>query len=228
MGMDTNALHERPLSLPRTELTDEEIVARVVEGETELFELLLRRHNQSLFRVVRGAVARAADAEDLLQDAWVRAFEHLASFRGEARFLTWLARIAIYEAGARGRRGRRFEPLSPAAENALEAPRGEDPGHRAENSELARLLELAIDGLSANLRAVFVLRDVEGLSTAETAAALTISQEAVKVRLHRGRAALRRTLERNLGDALPSVFSFDGVRCNRVVAGVLERLRLSG
>jgi RNA polymerase sigma-70 factor, ECF subfamily len=212
--------------LPAGSLSDEEIVARVVAGETELFELLMRRHNQSLFRILRGVADRAADAEDLLQDAWVKAFQHLASFRGEARFSTWVARIAIHEAGARARRGRRFEALSPSVEDALRAPRGEEPQHRAETTELRGLLEAAIDGLSPALRAVLVLRDVEGLSTADTATTLDLSVEAVKVRLHRARAALRRELDRSLGGAMSALYSFDGDRCDRVVAGVWESLGL--
>jgi RNA polymerase sigma-70 factor (ECF subfamily) len=214
------------LEAPAGSLPDEEIVARVVGGETELFELLMRRHNQSLFRILRGVADRAGDAEELLQDAWVKAFQHLATFRGEARFSTWVARIAIHEAGARARRGRRFEALSPVVEEALRAPRGEEPLHRAETSELRRLLEEAIDGLSPALRAVLVLRDVEGLSTAETAAALDLSAEAVKVRLHRARTALRGALDRSLGGAMGALYSFDGDRCDRVVAGVWEKLGL--
>jgi len=205
------------------ELTDAEIVRRVVGGERELFELLLRRHNQRLFRVARGAAASDAEAEDVLQDAWVRAFEHLDAFRGEAQFVTWLTRIALHEAFARRRRGRKFELLTPEAEARIETARP-SPEREALTAELRRTLESAVGALPSSYRTVVVLREIEGLSTAETAAALELSEEAVKVRLHRARAALRRTLQTELGASARNLFAFDGARCDRVVAAVLARI----
>lgn len=207
-----------------SELTDGEVVRRVVAGERELFELLLRRYNQRLFRLARGLVADDAEAEDLLQDGWVRAYEHLAEWRGEAALTTWLARIVTHEAFARRRRARRFAAFDPGAEENLSAPAAEAPESAAIGSELRGVLEGAVAALAPLYRSVFLLREIEGLSTAETADALEITREAVKVRLHRGKALLRSHLHRRFGAAARTLFSFDGARCDRVVAAVALRI----
>lgn len=206
------------------ELTDEEVAARVLAGESELFELLLRRYNQRLFRVARGIVATDAEAEDVLQDAWVRAYEHLATFRGEARLATWLARIAAHEALARVRKGRRFVALSDEAPDEIPDAGLNDPEGLAARGELRAALERAIAALPPHYRAVVLLREVEGLSTAETAASLDLTEEAVKVRLHRARGRLRLDLASILGTATRSAFGFLAERCDRVVANVLARI----
>jgi RNA polymerase sigma-70 factor, ECF subfamily len=212
----------RPLAtLP--EIPDEEVARRVLAGELELFELLLRRYNQRLFRVARGIVASDAEAEDVLQDAWVRAYEHLASFRGEALLSTWLARITTHEAYARLRRRRRFVPLSDEAESELPT-RQEGPDAAAATGELRRALEGAIGALPPLYRSVFLLREIEGLSTQETAEALEISAATVKVRLHRGKAVLQLRLAAELELSVRPLFGFDGERCDRVVVAVLGRI----
>jgi RNA polymerase sigma-70 factor (ECF subfamily) len=206
------------------EIADEEVARRVLDGELELFELLLRRYNQRLFRVARGIVASDGEAEDVLQDAWVRAFEHLADFRGEARLATWLSRITVHEAFARLRRGKRLVALTPEAEDRLEAAGGESPESEALTGELRAALERAVAALPPLYRSVFLLREVEGLSTLETARALEITVETVKVRLHRGKALLRRRLAERLKVTSRQLFGFDGERCDRTVARVLARL----
>jgi RNA polymerase sigma-70 factor (ECF subfamily) len=206
------------------ELPDLELARRVASGEPELFELLMRRHNQRLFRVVRGVVDDDGEAEDVLQDAWVRAFEHLGGFRGEASFSTWVTRIALHEAWARQRKGRRFVALDPAREEAIAAPAGDDPEGAAATGELRTALERAVAALRPHERTVFLLREVEGLTTAEAAEALELTEAAVKVRLHRAKSRLRRDLDRRLDRAARSVFSFDGTRCDRIVAAVLGRV----
>jgi RNA polymerase sigma-70 factor (ECF subfamily) len=216
-----------PAPHPTTrELPDPELARRIASGEPELFELLMRRHNQRLFRVVRGVVDDDSEAEDVLQDAWVRAFEHLGEFRGEAAFTTWVTRIALHEAWARMRRGRRFVALDPEREEAIAAPAGEDPEEAAATGELRTALERAVAALRPHERTVFLLREIEGLTTAETAEALELSESAVKVRLHRAKARLRADLDRRLGAATRSLFAFDGVRCDRVVDTVLGRIGL--
>src|SRR6188768_2861977 len=170
------------------ELADGEVVRRVVAGERELFELLLRRYNQRLFRVARGLVADDAEAEDVLQDGWVRAYEHLADWRGEAALPTWLARIVTHEAFARRRKQRLFDAFAPGAEESLPAPAAEAPESSAISTELRAVLEGAVAALAPLYRSVFLLREIEGLSTAETADALEITRDTVKVRLHRGKA----------------------------------------
>lgn len=210
------------------ELADGEIARRVVAGETGLFELLMRRYNQRLFRVVRGETEDDCEAEDVLQDAWVRAYEHLAGYRGEASFSTWVARIALHEAWARMRRGRRFVALDPEPAATIPSTDGRGPENDAATGELRTALERAVASLRPHERTVFLLREVEGLSTAEAAEVLELTQGAVKVRLHRAKSRLRGDLERRLGTAARSIFAFDGVRCDRIVAAVLERVTSRG
>jgi RNA polymerase sigma-70 factor (ECF subfamily) len=210
---------------------DDELVARIQAGEVRLFETLMRRHNQRLFRMLRALLRHDAEAEDVMQEAYVRAFAHLGDFAGRASFSTWLLRIAANEAMARLRRGRRF--LSAAVDigdeeaemvlSALASPE-RNPEDQAGTAELRSLLTEVIDALPERYRAVFVLREVEGLSTAETAEALELTAENVKVRLHRARALLRAALDRRLGGEMRQVFRFDGPHCDRVVAAVLGRL----
>lgn len=211
-------------------LSDEEVVERVLAGEIELFEILMRRYNQRLYRVARGILADDGEAEDVMQDAYVRAYAHLGQFAGQARFSTWLTRIAVYEALARARRGRRLvqiDDLSPRKEDsmALLSSTERGPEQRAIQRDLQALLETAIDALPESFRSVLVLREVEGLSTAETAESLGISEALVKTRLHRARAALRQDLESRSRATLADSFPFHLSRCDRVVAAVFERIR---
>ena len=203
-------------------LTDEEVVERVCKGERALYELLMRRHNQRIYRAARAIVRDPAEAEDVMQDAYVRAYENLSSFAGRATFATWLTKIAVHEALARVRRRGRFvdaEDFMPTL--ASDAP---DPEQRASERELGAALEDAIDTLPDQFRAVFVLRDVEGLSTAETAECLGINEETAKTRLHRARTILRARLLSRAQELLPGTFSFGESRCDRVVAAVLSRI----
>lgn len=210
----------RAVSQP--ELSDEEVVARVRAGDTPLFELIMRRHNQRLFRVARSILRDAAEAEDVLQDTYLRAFTRLDQFRGEARFSTWLTRIAVHEALHRRRRASRLTDLEDVAGRLESADAGPETG--AFQGELRQLLEASIDRIPVHYRTVFVLRDVEGLSTAVTAACLSIPEETVKTRLHRARRQLREQLDPTLGASLGDAFSFGAARCDRVVAAVLRRL----
>lgn len=209
----------------RDVLSDEEVVRRVVAGETELFELLLRRHNQRLFRAVRSVVRHDGDAEEALQLAWVRGWSALASFEGRARFTTWMTRIALRTAAEVARAGR----AAPAPEPPLEepAPEAASPDGEAAARELRRLVERAIDALPETYRAVVVLREIEGLSTAEVAADLGLSESAVKVRLFRARERLREDLwaRARAAGALERAWSFAGERCDRTVAAVFAAVR---
>src|SRR5215470_11201315 len=169
--------------------TDEDIVERILGGETALFELLMRRYNRRLYRVVRGIMKDDAEAEDVTQDAYVRAFEHLDQFAGRARFSTWLTRIAVHEASARRRRRGRQIDIEDAMPTLPSAAAG--PEQRAADRELGQVLKAAVDALPEVYGSVFMLREVEGLSTTETAACLEIPAQTVKTRLHRARALLR-------------------------------------
>ncbi|HEV2277246.1 MAG TPA: RNA polymerase sigma factor [Acidobacteriaceae bacterium] len=206
--------------------TDEEVVERVLAGETALYEILMRRYNQRLYRLVRAILRDDSEAEDVMQDAYVRAYQHLAQFENRAPFAAWLSRIAVHEALTRLRRRQRTDQLD--AEDAEYPMHVTDsslnPEERASHAEFARMLEDAILALPADYRTVLMLRDVEELSTAETAAALSISEANVKVRLLRGRAKLRRKLFERVGSSAASAFPFMGERCDRVVAGVFAKL----
>lgn len=223
MQVATTATADRPAM--GTDLSDEDVVARVRAGDTPLFELLMRRHNQRLYRVARSILRDEAEAEDVLQDAYVRAFTHLDQFQGRARFSTWLTRIAVHEALHRCERKRRFTDLEAVVE-VLESPEA-GPEKRAYHGELQQILEASIDRVSEGYRTVFVLRDVEGLSTADTAACLSIPEETVKTRLHRARQQLRRQLDQALGTTVKEAFTFGFERCDRLVTAVLRRLASS-
>lgn len=216
----------QPADAPAT-LSDEEVVARVLAGDTSLFEILMRRYNQRLFRVARGILADDAEAEDVMQEAYVRAFRELANFRGEARFSTWLTRIACHEALARARKGRRLVSLAPINGGEPPDPPSEasGPERQLENRELHAVLREAVELLPDPLRAVFCLREIEGLSTEQTADALDLSVENVRVRLHRAKRGLRQTLDERIGREVRRLYLFDGARCDRVVEKVFSRLR---
>jgi RNA polymerase sigma-70 factor (ECF subfamily) len=213
-------------------LSDEEVVRRVRAGEAPLFEVIMRRYNQRLYRVARAILRDDAEAEDVMQHAYVEGYLHIGQFAGRSAFSTWLTKIAVYEALARvRRRGREsvVDPLPEAGEDpmsTLKSPRP-DPEQQALQGEVRALLEASIDALPVAYRSVFVLREVEGLSTAEAAECLDVSEEVVKTRLHRARAFLREELLARAGVAASTAFSFHLSRCDRVVAAVFERLAVA-
>ena len=214
--------------------TDQEVVDRVRAGDTALYEILMRRYNQRLYRVTCSILRDRAEAEDVIQDTYVRAYQHLDQFAGHAPFAVWLTRIAVNEALHRlqvRRRSMQFQDFDYDGEDAMSDAESRipesspDPEQRASIAELARLLEQAVLDLPEQYRAVVVLRDVEELTTAETAAALELTEENVKVRLHRARALMRDRLFARVGAEAKSAFPFMGERCDRVVLGVFSRLR---
>ena len=210
-----------------TSLTDEQIVDRVIAGQTALFEVLMRRHNERVYRAARAIVRDETEAEDVMQQAYVNAYAHLRQFGGRSKFSTWLVRIAINEALGRARQRGRYQAFDESllnVETVMMKRRADDPEDQAFAGELGRLLEWAIDGLADGAREVFVLREVEGLSTAETASVLDVPEDVIKTRLSRARAALRRVIEDRIGGSAPDVFRFYRPRCDRVVARVLSRI----
>jgi RNA polymerase sigma-70 factor, ECF subfamily len=213
-------------------LSDEEVVARVLAGETGMFEIVMRRHNQRLYRVARAILRNDGEAEDVMQDAYVRAYEHLDQFAGRAKFSTWLTRIAVHEALARQHRGHRYQELEPMSEREGDpmdrfASLALNPEQQASNSEVRRLLEEAVEKLPDAYRTIFMLRDVEEMSTTDAAVVLEISEENVKVRLHRARALLRKSLYARAGIEIErkEAFAFHATRCDRVVKNVFERIQ---
>jgi len=210
-------------------LSDQAVIARICSGEHWCFEILMRRHNRRVFRATRAILKRDDEAEDVMQEAYVRAFEHLGEFRGDASFATWITRIAIHEALARKRREQRFDPLDCAPQQStlmpLESPRS--PEQEVNDQQLRAVLERAIDTLPDDFRTVFVLRAVEQMTGAETAACLDIPEETVKTRLYRARLRLQEVVVHALDASATRAFDFHLTRCDRVVKGVLDRLGVS-
>jgi RNA polymerase sigma-70 factor (ECF subfamily) len=209
------------------EQPDSALIEQVLGGNTAIFELLMRRYNERIYRAVRSIVRDELETEDVMQQAYVNAFTHLRQFNGSALFSTWLTRIAVNEALARVRRQGRYETFdeeSTTVEPLIPHHPAENPEQQTLAHELRGLLEWAIDRLPNGMREVFVLRDVEGLSTLETAECLGVSEDVVKTRLSRGRALLRQQLMERAGATASETFRFYRPRCDRVVAHVLTQL----
>jgi len=208
--------------------SDEEVVDRVRSGATALYELIVRRYNQRLYRIARAILRDDTEAKDVMQEAYVRAYQHLGQFEGRAPFATWLTRIAVHEALARLRTRQKMRQLEPPGDDeAMETPileKSLDPEQETSKREVARLLEEELLNLPEQYRSVLMLRDVEDLSTAETAEALGLTEENVKVRLHRGRLMMRRNLTDRIGARAKEAFPFMGTRCDRVTSAVLQRI----
>jgi len=214
-------------------LSDAEIVLRVRAGDGALFEILMRRHNQRIYRVARAVVKDESEVEDVMQQAYFNAYTHLDQFEERSQFSTWLTRITLNEAFGRRRKMRQSEALGTMRSHA-DTDSGDvmetvtssqpDPERQAYAQELHRVLEEAVDALPETYRTVFMLRDIEGLSTSETSEGLGLGDEAVKTRLHRARAMIRRSVTARLGDAAAGAFQFYAPRCDRVVAAVLARI----
>lgn len=213
-------------SVPRpVTLTDEAIVGRILAGETSLFEVLMRRHNERVYRAARAILRNEGEAEEVMQQAYVNAYVHLDQFDGRAAFATWLTKIAVYEALARARRRGRFEPLDDRLlETMMATSSPPDPERQAFGRELGTIIEAAVDRLGDGYREVFMMREVQGLSTAETADVLDVSEDVVKTRLSRARIALQRDLLDRTGAAAANAFTFGQGRCDRIVVSVLARI----
>ena len=210
-------------------ISDEDVVKRVLAGETALYEILIRRYNQRLYRVARSILRDDADAEDVMQEAYVRAYQHLNQFAGKARFSTWLTKIAVYEALGRVRLRGRTADIDSVLNSDTRAmptitPNTRDPERQAYDQELRLVLERSIEALPEIYRTVFVLRSIEELSVAETSGCLDIGPEAVKTRLHRAKSLLRKDLEQRAGVVTAQAFPFHLSRCDRVVDAVFRRI----
>jgi RNA polymerase sigma-70 factor (ECF subfamily) len=214
---------------------DAELVRLAIGRDSDAFRTIMERHNRRLYRLARAVVDDDSEAEDIVQEAYVLAFASLAKFRGEASLATWLMRITLNEALGRLRRRRPTVDLAmldsaegnePQVMPFPSAVPPSDPESSAAREEIRRLLERAIDKLPEDFRVVFVMRDVEDLSIAETADLLGVRPETVKTRLHRARRLLRQTLTEQLASSLTDVFPFDGARCAGITGRVLRRLEL--
>jgi RNA polymerase sigma-70 factor (ECF subfamily) len=209
---------------------DEEIVSRVVAGEAALFEVLVRRHNQRVYRTIRAILKNEGDVEDVMQQTYLCAYSNLRQFAGTALFSTWLTKIAINEALGRIRLEARFahgEDLGQTDDETLMRVSSDDanPEERAGRRELAALLESAIDSLPQSSRSVVMLREIEGMSTAEAADVLGVTEEVVKTRLHRAKQHMRDLLAERMRAQAGEAFPFYAPRCDRVAARVLAAIQ---
>ena len=205
---------------------DAELLALMRRGEPAAFAALMRQNNRRLYRLARSIVRDESEAEDVVQETYVRALAHLDEFRGEASLTTWLARIAANEALGRLRRRRPTVDLA-QVENVVALPglgATINPENAAARREIRRVIERAIDELPANFRTVFMLRAVEQMSIGETAALLGIPAETVKTRFHRANRQLRQALSAEFASILDDTFPFAGARCDALMGRVLARL----
>lgn len=202
------------------------------QGSLPELERLMRAHNQRLFRIARGILKDDAAAEDVVQNAYVAAYTRFSQFEGRSSLSAWLSRITAHRAFDELRRRKREQRLGEqqieAAEIAGSGPSSPSPEVQALSQELRLQMEDAVDALPEVLRSVLVMRDVEGMTSLETADALGIEEGTVRVRLHRARGRLKADLARDLGAHLPQVFAFAGERCDRIVARTLSKLESPG
>lgn len=215
---------DRSSSIP-----DSLVVQRILNGEKELFEILLRRYNQTLFRAIRSYLKEEEDIEDAMQNAYLHAYEKLYQFKGTAAFSTWLVRIGINEALLRVRKLKRHQflyerTIDCRAENSIPFPdnRQMNPEKQAINRETRLLIEQAIDQLPEKYRAVYILREVEGMENKEVALSLGLSDSNIKVRLHRAKSQLKETLYKLSSDT--DIFTFGNSKCDRLVTYIMERI----
>jgi RNA polymerase sigma-70 factor (ECF subfamily) len=214
-------------------MPDAELVRRIVAGEEAAFRLLMKRHNQALYRTARSILRDDAEAEDALQDAYLQAFRSMDHFRGDAKLSTWLTRIVVNVSLERLRKTRRSAQVIAIdgeggipliEESNMGDENAEQPEREALRAEARRLIERSIDALPDAFRTVFMLRGVEEMSVEEASAALGIPEATVRTRFFRARALMRASLSHEIDVAIDGAFSFDGERCDRIVAGVMARL----
>ena len=216
----------------RTSAGEEElsIARRVASGDAAAFELLMRRYNRRLYRLARASLRDDSEAQDALQDAYLSAYRSIAGFRGDAALSTWLSRLVLNECGIRLRRSARRRNIIPlvgsessVAETERVADAAERPDGAVGRAQMRNVLENKVGELPEALRVVFVMRSVEELGVAETAQALGIAEETVRVRHFRAKGMLREALAREIDLAEGDLFEFAGVQCDRIVASVLAK-----
>jgi RNA polymerase sigma-70 factor, ECF subfamily len=211
---------------------DAELVRRALTRDDTAFRTIMERYNRRLYRIARGILRNDSEAEDVVQEAYVKAFTHLGGFRGDSSLATWLARITLNEALGRLRRQRPTVDLETFEAQRTEAQiikfpqmvTSDDPERTMAQREILRLVERATDNLPEIFRIVFMTRVIEGMSTEDTANLLGLQPDTVKTRLHRARRLVRKELDRQIGPVLMDAFPFAGRRCARMTNAVLQRL----
>ncbi|MEA2942009.1 MAG: polymerase sigma-70 factor, subfamily [Bradyrhizobium sp.] len=213
---------------------DAELVRRARGRDEAAIRAIMQANNRRLYRIARGILRNDGEAEDVVQETYVRAFTHLESFRGDSSLATWLSRIAMNEALGRLRRARPSVELNSLPPGALEAQiiqfplfASEDPEKTMAQREIQHVVEHAIDELPEAFRIVFITRVIEGMNVEETAELLDLKPETVKTRLHRARTMLRDNVEKKIGPVVMDAFPFAGKRCERLTEAVLKRLKVS-
>ncbi|MGZ6130524.1 MAG: RNA polymerase sigma factor [Myxococcaceae bacterium] len=211
-------------------ISDEALIGRVLAGDVQVFELLMRRNNTRLYRAIRSLVRDESEVEELMQQTYVLAYSRLRQFAGGAQFSTWLLRIGVNEALQQLRRERRWPRAAPDVLEEEPAMHSTDatPELRLARAQLNHLLEQLVDGLPESHRSVFVLREIQQLSTAEVAEVLGLTPDNVKQRLSRAKGLLRAALEQHTGESVTELYPFEAPRCDRVVSGVLAQLTGGG
>jgi RNA polymerase sigma-70 factor (ECF subfamily) len=215
---------------------DAELVRRALTRDDTAFRTIMERHNRRLYRIARGILRNDSEAEDVVQEAYVKAFTSLGGFRGDSGLATWLSRITMNEALGRLRRERPTVELETFEAQRAEAQiikfpqmgTSDDPERTMAQREILRLVERATDNLPEIFRIVFMTRVIEGMSTEETANLLGLQPDTVKTRLHRARRLVRDELDKQIGPVLMDAFPFAGRRCARMTNAVLQRLALPG
>ena len=228
--------HAQTPQIAATGPSDAELVARALGRDEAAFRTIMQANNRRLYRLARGILRNDSEAEDVVQETYVRAFTHLDSFRGDSSLATWLARIAMNEALGRLRKQRPSVDLGTLAPGVLEAQiiqfplsaPSEDPEKSMAQREIQQVVEHAIDDLPEAFRIVFITRVIEGMNVEETAEILGLKPETIKTRLHRARTMLRDNVEKKIGPVVMEAFPFAGKRCERLTDAVLKRLGTAG
>lgn len=224
--------HKTTRSVDAESLGEAELARRAAQGDAAAFRAIMQRSNRRLYRIARAVVNDDSEAEDVVQEGYVRAFAALADFRGDSSLATWLSRIVLNEAMGRLRRRRPTVDVAAVESRQMQAAviafplasREPDPERAMAQRQIQALLESAIDELPDPFRTVLVARAVEGMSIEETAELFGVKPETVKTRLHRARQLLRDALEKQIGPVLMDAFPFDGRRCERMTQDVLARI----
>lgn len=212
--------------MPKAEMTEARIIEKILDGEIELFEILLRRNNELLFRTIRSYIDVEDDIEDVMQDTYIKAFEKLYQFRNDAKFSTWLIRIGINEALQRKRKSVKHQTIALQQDDTvlqIEDQNIMNPERKTIYKESSSFMERAIDTLPENYKVVFMLKEVEGMGISEISKCLDLSNSNVKVRLHRARTMLKTSILKltNYSD----IFEFGNSKCDRLVDNVMQEIR---